>query len=152
MNSVNNFGVVRTRPCRYTNNGEVSLTVNDPHVTNDCDINYLYRNFVQYGTFYPSRLARATAQPHFGDFTETDFVKSMQYIAEARERFEALPVEIRQRFGYNPRNLLAFLSDKNNVEEAKKLGLMEEIKKPVGLDDVVTAVNNLKKDNGGNGN
>ena len=149
---INNFGVACSRPCRYTNNGEESLTVRDPRVVGECDINNLYRNFVQFGTYYPNRLSSGRAQPHFGDFTETDFVSAMNYVARAREQFEALPVEVRARFGYNPRELLRFISDKNNVEEAKKLGLMVDVEKPVGLKDVVTAVESLKKDDSGSSN
>ncbi len=139
---ITGFGVASVRPCRYSSKKE-SLTIVDPRLVGDTDINVLYRNYVRFGTYYPERLSVPRNQPHFGDFSETDFVSAMNYIARAREQFEALPVEIRERFGYNPRNLLEFLGNKDNIDEAKKLGLMVDVEKPVTLKEI----NQTLKDN-----
>lgn len=62
--------------------------------------------------------------PLFGDFTEVaDFSSAQILIADAQSQFELLPSETREKFGNNVSELLDFLDDENNQDEAIALGL-----------------------------
>lgn len=61
----------------------------------------------------------------YGDFTKiTDFNSAMSAISNAEHSFMQLPSSLRKRFGNDPAQLLEFLSDSKNLDEAVKLGLM----------------------------
>lgn len=62
--------------------------------------------------------------PLFGDFTEVaDFSSAQILIADAQSQFELLPSDIREKFGNNVSDLMDFLDDENNLDEAIALGL-----------------------------
>lgn len=66
-------------------------------------------------------------RPLYGDFTKVgDFQSSMDAVVKAQEAFDALPAKIRERFSHNPVNMVNFLSDESNYDEAVKLGLVEK--------------------------
>jgi len=48
----------------------------------------------------------------------------MQLLLRTRERFEALPSLVRERFANDPSRMLAFVADKANAKEAESLGLL----------------------------
>lgn len=56
------------------------------------------------------------------------YAEAFNQVQEAQKMFLALPSAIRTRFGNNPGQLLEFCSDKNNRDEAIKLGLVEKPK------------------------
>lgn len=67
--------------------------------------------------------------PHLmsGDFTNVvDFQSAMDLIIEAREGFDAQPAYVRSRFDNDPHKFLEFVSRKENLDEAIKLGLVRE--------------------------
>lgn len=67
--------------------------------------------------------------PMFGDFSELgDYQSNMQRIIDAQEQFMQLPSRIRERFRNDPGELLSFLGDEANREEAIKLGLINNPK------------------------
>lgn len=62
-----------------------------------------------------------------GDFTNvTDFMGAMNLVVAARESFDAQPAEIRARFDNDPHKFLEFTSNKDNLDEAIKMGLVRE--------------------------
>lgn len=62
-----------------------------------------------------------------GDFTNvTDFHGAMELIVQARESFDAQPAAVRARFDNDPQKFLDFVSEKENLDEAIKLGLVRE--------------------------
>ena len=62
--------------------------------------------------------------PLFGDFSEVaDFTSAQTLIAQANAEFEQLPSEVREKFGNNVSDLMDFLDDENNIDEAIALGL-----------------------------
>lgn len=66
-------------------------------------------------------------KPLYGDFTNVgDFQSSMNIVIKAQEAFDALPAKVRERFSYSPVNMVNFLSDESNYDEAVKLGLVEK--------------------------
>ena len=64
--------------------------------------------------------------PTFGDFSDVaDFVEMQNRVAEAVSGFEALPSETRAFFDHKPENLVEFMNDPDNVEDAVNMGLIE---------------------------
>lgn len=62
-----------------------------------------------------------------GDFTNAlDFRSAMELVVAAREGFMEQPAEVRARFRNDPQEFLDFVSDKANLDEAIKLGLVRE--------------------------
>lgn len=62
--------------------------------------------------------------PLFGDFSEVaDFTSAQTLIAQANAEFEQLPSDVREKFGNNVSDLMDFLDDENNLDEAIELGL-----------------------------
>jgi len=67
-------------------------------------------------------------EPIFGDFTKcNDFQTAQNAVLEAHDRFMSLPSDIRRRFQNQPNNLLEFLEDPENLEEAVELGLVTKL-------------------------
>lgn len=63
-------------------------------------------------------------QLQFGDFsTGFDFQAAQDSIARVNEQFDGLPSEIRYSFRNDPKNLLDFLANPENDEQAIKMGL-----------------------------
>lgn len=96
-----------------------SLT--DQSFKEECDINTLIKRF-GLGMEMPMDFRI----PHSGDFTDqvTDFHTGMNLLREAQESFMQLPAHMRERFGNDPGNLIGFLEDEKNREEAIELGLV----------------------------
>lgn len=83
--------------------------------------------------------------PQSGDFTGiTDFHTAMSAVRQAQEQFMQLPGAMRERFNHDPQRLLSFLEDPGNLEEARKLGLVNpEAPKPART--AVEAIDELAK-------
>lgn len=73
----------------------------------------------------------------FEDVTGYDFQNSMNVIAEANEAFAQLPSSLRKRFGNDPAQMLEFLDDDKNKEEAIKLGLVKADPPPAPVPEPV---------------
>lgn len=103
----------------------------------DADINVIVRRFGLTG-----QLPENVRVPVSGDFTGiTDFQSAMQAVVAAQAAFNELPAEVRARFRNDPQELMAFMEDDANREEAIKLGLVN--KAPEKTRDVVQAVDEL---------
>lgn len=103
-------------------------TINkDPSLTqqqfkDECDINNIIKKYETTGEF--THLTRKQGQ--YADFSNiTDYQTMLETVKYADEAFAALPAQMRLRFKNNPGDLLNFLQDKNNYDEAVKLGLIE---------------------------
>lgn len=90
----------------------------------ECDINLILARFQKTGVldFVETR------QAQFGDVTGLDFQTAMNTVTEAQAMFDDLPAKVRARFDNDPVQLLDFLNDPANDEEAIKLGLLEAAK------------------------
>lgn len=94
------------------------------HFRQECDINEIVRRFGITG-----ELPEPWAAPRYGDFTQvTDFHSAQNMVLEAQAAFDALPAELRERFGHDPQALLEFLDDGGNRAEAIELGLIPKPK------------------------
>lgn len=92
------------------------------HFAEECDINTIARRFGLTG-----ELPEDVPMMFNGDFTNVvDFQSAMDLIVAARESFMELPAHIRSKFDNDPQKFLDFTSDKENLDEAIKLGLVCE--------------------------
>lgn len=110
-----NDGVVNSTP---------SLT--QQQFKDECDINKIMDRYLRTGVLSDPLDRRGT--PKYGDYAEIgNYMDHMNKVVEANEMFEALPASIRKRFNNNPGDLIEFVMDSNNRQEAEMLGLIERV-------------------------
>lgn len=86
---------------------------------NECDVNVLMKKYQRTGILPGDPRAM-----RYGDFSALpDFMTAMNTVARANEAFAALPAQVRKRFGNDPAEYVAFVSDPANIAEVRKLGL-----------------------------
>ena len=62
----------------------------------------------------------------YGDFSSAqDYQSMMDTLVQAQEAFDGLPADIRDYFANDPAQLIEFVNDEKNLEEAVELGLVE---------------------------
>lgn len=90
----------------------------------ECDINYIVKQNEATGL-----ITHVNNRPgNFGDFSNNlDYQDALNRVAEAQASFMALPADVRARFQNDPAELLAFVSDPRNADEAIKLGIVNPI-------------------------
>lgn len=87
----------------------------------ECDINNILRQFNVTGL-----LPQAPLSPRYGDFTGiTDYHSALNAVIAAEDGFMALPADLRARFQNDPEQLIEFLDQPENYDEAVKLGLVD---------------------------
>ena len=107
----------RRRPHSISFEGTESLTQQE--FSAECDVNNIMKNYRTSGM-----LPRGNpAEPRYGYAPALDFREALEMVMQQEEQFMELPSEIRQRFDNDPHELLAFLEDPSNLEEARQLGL-----------------------------
>lgn len=91
----------------------------------EADINFLLVRYKNTGSLYSADdMIKASRRPQFGDFTGIpDYQESLDKMRNALDMFADLPLHVRQRFSDDPVQLLEFLQDEKNLDEAVKLGL-----------------------------
>lgn len=106
-----------TRPPGITFYGE-SMTLQE--FERECNINYIVDSFMSTGV-----LPNVDDEPLYGDFSNIgDFAAIQQSFVDTYAQFDALPSAVRKRFNNDPADLIAFINDSNNRDEAVKLGLI----------------------------
>lgn len=86
----------------------------------EADINYIANRFIKTG-----ELPLVPQMPTAGDFEGIfDFQSAMNTITQAKREFMALPAKMRSRFNNDPAELIAFIEDTDNRDEAIRLGLI----------------------------
>lgn len=87
----------------------------------ECDINALVRRAVLNGSIHQPVTAGS-----YGDFaTSEDYHSAVNRITEANAQFQELPSDLRARLANDPGELLRFIDDPDNLDEAVQLGLLE---------------------------
>ena len=100
---------------------DASLT--QQHQKDQADINFIIEQFNVTGI-----LPTAPVSPQYGDFTGiSDYQSALNAVIEAEDEFMSLPAKLRSRFENDPANLINFLSNDENRQEAIELGLIEPI-------------------------
>lgn len=65
------------------------------------------------------------AQAPYGVQPSTDYQMMLNEVIRVQDYFDSLPSRVRERFRHDPKNMVDFLADPKNHEEAAKLGLVE---------------------------
>jgi len=90
------------------------------HFKDETDINNILRQFNVTGL-----LPQKALTPQYGDFTGIgDYHGALNAVIAAENEFMTLPAQLRARFDNDPQELIEFLNNPNNKEEAVKLGLL----------------------------
>lgn len=86
----------------------------------DVDINVLLERFQVTGV-----MPQGVVMPSYGDFSAVmDFRSAQEALRRAKDSFMELPAKLRARFENDPQQLMDFLADEKNREEAERLGLV----------------------------
>lgn len=89
----------------------------------DADINNIMAKYSKTGCLVDPILT-PSRKPSFGDFSGVpEFQAAQDLLAQSFEAFDAMPSHLRARFSNDPVNLLAFLEDPSNRDEAVRLGI-----------------------------
>ena len=93
------------------------------HHKDECDINVILERFGKTGQL-PVNAISGT----YGDFSGVhDYHTALNTLIASKSEFEALPANIRKKFANEPSNLIEFLNDPKNKDEAIELGLVNPI-------------------------
>lgn len=85
----------------------------------ECDINTIVERFGITG-----KLPVNLRVPLEVEFTEVfDYQTSLNKLIEADTAFMQMPANVRERFGHDAGAFVAFVSDPNNLDECRKMGL-----------------------------
>lgn len=86
----------------------------------ECDINRIMARYQNTGVleFMQRR------DPQYADVSAVDYQEACNLVAEANSMFENLPSALRSRFDNSPAQLLGFLENPANLQEAISLGLV----------------------------
>lgn len=115
-------GRVRVR----TINNEATRT--QQHHKDACDVNKIIAKYKNTGEF----LHLTSKQGVYADVSGiTDYQESIHKVMNAQAAFAALPSNVRLRFQNDPGELLRFIQDPKNRDEAMTLGLLEKPKQVV---------------------
>jgi len=94
----------------------------------ECDINEILKraqNGQDISTSINARVAR------YGDVSDiTDYRDAVETVKRAEGYFMDLPADVREKFHNDPEELLAFVRDEKNTDEAIRLGLALPPEKP----------------------
>lgn len=73
------------------------------------------------------QLPLSSASPIYGDFSEIgNYQQCLDRINQVNQDFMSLPSPVRKRFRNNPQELISFVMNPENRDEAVRLGLIEQ--------------------------
>lgn len=115
-----------------TTNPEESLT--QQQFKDECDINNIMAQALKGQQITHLNRSKGT----YNEMTQYNFNyhEALTVVTRAEQAFEDLPSDLRERFSNDPKQLISFLEDDKNREEAEKLGLID--KAPTQNDDLTT--------------
>lgn len=93
----------------------------------DCDINLIMAKARKTGMVAHT----AKYAGSYGEFMEIDYHEAMTAIAEADQMFETVPSDIRARFGNDAGKFLEFVTNEENADEVREMGLAKPAPRPV---------------------
>lgn len=111
--------------------GEVTVppSMTKQEFVRECDINNVIKQYKTHGML--NHVNAKAAQGAYTDLPDSvDFQESLHTIMVAENAFMTLPAKIRDRFGQDPAEFLAFLGNPENADEARKLGILKPEEPP----------------------
>lgn len=112
---------------KNTKRRRVVTVINEPSLTDtqfkkDCDPNYIMEKFRRTGTVTHLNHKEGS----FADVAQIpDLLDTLLTVEKANESFQQLSAKVRNRFGNNIHQMIEFMNDPNNREEAIELGIIE---------------------------
>lgn len=89
-----------------------------------CDINNIIKDFSRTGQIH--HISAKAAQGAYMDLPdELDYQSALNTVIDAENAFATLPAKVRDRFGNDPAEFLAFVGNPENRKEAQELGLLK---------------------------
>lgn len=123
MNSTEKFITKRDNGTTRVTTKILTHSKTDQSFKDDCDINEVVRKFQKTGQI--SHLNKK--QGVYADVSQIpDLMTASQQIRDAEDAFNALPATVRRKFRNNPEEMIEFLRDPQNEQEAIKLGLINQ--------------------------
>lgn len=111
-----------TKKCRKALKDEKQPSRTKQEFAKESDINNIIKR-MERGQHVPLN------EGHFGDVSGLgDLANMMRTVTDAQAAFNRLHPKLRERFGNDPRQLVAFLENADNLDEARKLGLVKPAK------------------------
>lgn len=109
-------------------------TICEQRLGHDLDMNAIVNRYNQ-GVYSPTPIV--ASQPKFASvFKPNMYEDSLAYVREVQNEFNALPSDIRRKFDNDPNKMLNFVKDDKNIEEAYKLGLLDQQKYDTYLESI----------------
>lgn len=96
---------------------------------NDADINTLVKRHLGGApgrTLHNIGDPRASRQPKFFDMPSASFHEMLNSVTDVQAKFASLSAKTRARFGNSPYQLLRFVENPENLQEAVKLGFVAD--------------------------
>lgn len=91
----------------------------------ECNINKIMKQYERTGLITHEN----SMHPVYGDFSNVDdYQTSMNKVIAAQDDFDNLSARVRKRFGHDPAELIEFMADEKNLDEAISLGLVPKPK------------------------
>ena len=85
----------------------------------ECDVNNIVNRWLKSGQLPLASMS----SPSFIDVSGVpDYHTALNIVRQSQDMFAALPAAVRDRFGNDPGQLLAFVEDEKNLDEAIRLG------------------------------
>lgn len=103
-------------------NDEPSMT--QQQFKEDCDVNLILAKYMETGSVTHTRNVEQGAYLDLANLP--DYQEQLDNVIAARTMFEQLPAMIQKRFAFDPQQLIDFLGDPNNRDEAIKIGLVNK--------------------------
>lgn len=104
-------------------NGDPQPSKTEQHHRQRCNVNTILKQYDKTGLI--THVNRAKAQ--YGDFSEVnEYQESLNIVVSAQNAFNALPSDVRERFGNNPGLFFEFATNPDNAEKMVELGLAEK--------------------------
>lgn len=92
------------------------------HHAETCDMRVIISKFLKTG----DQTVLNQRQKQYLDCTSaSDYDTALQTVIDAQDAFYSLPAHVRERFNNDPSQLLEFVDNEDNLDEAIKLGLAE---------------------------
>lgn len=108
----------------HTGDVTVPLSMTKQEFKGECDINNVIKQYKNHGMV--SHINAKASQGAYQDLPDSvDFQESLHTIMVAENAFMTLPAKVRDRFGQDPAEFLAFLADPENADECRKLGILK---------------------------
>lgn len=103
----------------------------DQSFKDEADINYIMRRYATTG-YLTDPNKRPTRVPRSGDFTtsQVDFLEAQNTVLRVQATFNSLPAALRRELNNDPGELLNWLANPANNDQAAQLGLITPAPQP----------------------